>query len=88
MYGPQVGRRNGSGADIHVLVRSILERNTRVQSMREDVAVHQARQMLVREKINEVASAEANIDGLLTDLQVSCVPAFILPLGCLFCRFW
>ena len=66
MYGPQVGRRNGSGADIHVLVRSILERNTRVQSMREDVAVHQARQMLVREKINEVASAEANIDGLLT----------------------
>lgn len=73
MSGPQAGRRNGSGSDIHALIRSILERNTRLQSIRTDVAVHQARQALVREKINEVAAAEASIDGLLSDLQVTSV---------------
>ena len=72
MYFPvfQAGRRNASGADIHALVRNILEHNTRVQSMREEVAVHQARQALVREQVNEVAAAEDSIDGLIKDLQV------------------
>jgi len=82
----QAGRRNASGADIHALVRNILEHNTRVQSMRKEVAVHQARQALVREKVNEVAAAEATIDGLLTDLQVIasirlCLASGVLHLG-------
>jgi hypothetical protein len=48
----------------------MLEHNSRAQSMREEVAVHQARQALVREKVDNVSSAEAYIDGLLNDLQV------------------
>jgi hypothetical protein len=70
------GRRNGCGADIQALVRDLLEHNTRAQSTRSLMAEHQARQALVREKINNVAGAEATIDGLLTDLQVVINSAF------------
>jgi len=66
-----VGRRNRCGEDIYGLVRKLLEHNSRAQNMIGQVAEHQARQALVRAKVNEVADAEATIDGLITELKVS-----------------
>ena len=65
------GRRNGSGAHIQTLVREVLQRNANVQTTRAQVEEHQARQAIVRDKIQEVEHAEETIDKLLMDLQVT-----------------
>jgi len=74
-----VGRRNGCGADIYGLVRKLLEHNSSAQTIRGQVAEHQARQALVRQKVNDVADAEATMDGIITELKVS---VCVLLAGC------
>ena len=63
------GKRSSSGYEIHSLVREVISQHKSITDRVSDVEEHQARQKLVRQKIEEVHQVEDRIDWLIQDLR-------------------